>query len=210
MSENNEKSFMDQINTKIENWTETLNDLKDQFDIESDRSMDEFENQKVKLTNWLHEASEKLNNYADLNEDKLTEFKSSLMDLKDSANQEKAKTLDTLTEQHKKLSYDLDGLKGKLTELYKASKDDVKEYSNDALDKLEDLHSKLDIYKLQAENIGKDGETMWEEKKKVAVEKIQELKAKLEDNKDFSEDKWDNFSNEISEAWHHIRKSLKS
>jgi len=210
MSENIEKSFADKVNEKINDWSVKLGDLKEQFETESNKSIDEFENQKAKLGDWVNEATDKIKKYADLDEAKVADFKNTLNDLKEIASQKKAETIHILNDQHQKLSGELDNLKGHLTKIFNESSNEVKAFSEDSLDKLEHFHSKLDISKLHAENLEKEGEATWNEKKKEITGKIQELKSKLENSKDLTEDTWENFSNEISDAWKSIRNAFKS
>ncbi len=55
-----------------------------------------------------------------------------------------------------------------------------------------------------------EAEGSWKEKKKELSGKIKELSEKIESNKEISSDMWDDFSDEMSVAWKHIRKAFKS
>ena len=205
-----EKSFLDKAQEKLKEWTASLDELKDKLQSESAKTLDDFEDEKVKLKSWIDSATDKLKDAENISDEKMADLKNAFEDLKAKTIEKKAETEEALNEQHINLSKSLDKVKSFFSEAYKDSEKDVKHLSEKALDELEGFHTKFDMYKLRVKHMEKDAVGSWEEKKNELSKKIDELKSKVDASSDVAEDRWDDISKDLKSAWNDIRKAFKS
>ena len=81
-------------------------------------------------------------------------------------------------------------------------KNKVDETLNDWKSRLEDMEVQFTLGKMEASE-------ELEEKKKEARAKVQELRGKMSASLAVAEDKWDDFSEEVGEAFDHLGKAFK-
>lgn len=195
-------------NRKLEEWKAKLEHLQVQLHLGIEDAKDEFEKQKKQLEDWLNSTKHKLSDIKDITKDKATNVKSGLEELRLQAALGKAETEQAFQEQREKMSHKIHDLKHKVNEAYYESEGNAKEMLDEAGEKLEDFHTRFDLFRLQA-HLGKmEAEDAWKSRKVDISNKMEELKTKLEKGKEVSSEKWDHFSTEMSEAWKHVKKAI--
>ncbi len=194
---------------KIDEWKSSLENLRVQLHLGLEEAKDEFEEQKKKLNEWTHDIQAKLRHAKDLTEEKALKLRTGLDDLRVQAALGKADTEDAWDKQRDNLSKKIHELKHQVKEVYSHSKGNAKEILDKASDQLDDLHTRFDLFRLQAHLAKMESADAWEERKKVLSEKIHDINTKLEKGKETASEKWDHFSQEMSEAWTHFRDAFK-
>ncbi len=197
------------IKSKLDNWKSNLEYLNMQLHLGRNDAQDEFEKQKVKLKEWATAFHHKVNDAKDLSAEKATQIKSSLQHLRVQAALGKADTAEKLREQQKNLLHGIDNLKQVIVKEYHKAEDSAEVVTEETKDLLDSLHTKFDLFRLQAHLASKDAGEQWDIKKKELSNKLKQLDQQLDKNKELAEDKWDSFSHEMSEAWSHFKKAFK-
>ena len=181
-----------------------------QMNLGAKEAKDEFERQKVSINKFIHEVNQKLDEYQDDGKEKLLKLKSNLEELRVQVALGKAEVEEELKEQHKKISRKLHEVKQESSKVYNEAEGNIKHVAGEVEDKMDDYHTRFDLFRLQL-NLGMaDARTTWEEKKKDLSYKLQEMTGKLERNMENAEDKFEDFGEEMKEAWHHVKKAFKS
>ncbi len=190
---------------KLNEWkslAETLNIL---LHLEADEIKDEFENQKKNLSLWLESVSDSLHNIKDLSGEKAQKLKSSIDMLRVQAALGKAETEDSLEEQQQKISNGIQQLQMYITEAFGSSKEKIGNFAWEAADNLDDFHTRFDLFRLQLHLGKEEAKADWEQKKKEISNELHTIKVKIEKGYEDQADNWDHFSDEMSEAWKHIK-----
>jgi len=133
--------------------------------LEASEIKDEFENQKKNLSVWLESINDSLHNFKDLSEEKAQKLKSSMKNLRVQAVLGKAETEDALKEQQQKISNGIQQLQMNITEAYDSSKVKIGNFAGEAADKLDDFHTRFDLFKLQLYHGKEEAKEDWEQKK---------------------------------------------
>ena len=210
MNNSKEENLKTKIRSRLNNWKASAEYLHMQLHLGTKEAREEFEEQKKSLGDWIDNQSKKLQNTKDITHKKALELKASLEELRVQAALGKAETEDALKEQHKKLNESIHNLKQEINEVYGNTKGKVNEYAEEINETLDEYHTRFDLFRLQAHLAKMDSTESWNKKKKELSAKLHDLGVKLESNKEQASDKWDNFSDEMSEAWSHIRNAFKS
>ncbi|GEM_PF-1013869 len=199
------------MNKFMKDWMEELDDLDIHLNLETDEITEAFENQKAKFQSFLTESAAKLDEKAaelKLSE-KATNLRSRLEELQLQLALGKAETRDAFEEQREKLDTSLNEAG---TE-YKAFKEKAEEQYHHLADEFhevtEKFRTKMEVLRLQYALAKADMKEEFAEKKVEISQKLQELRNKSEADKEKAEDKWDEFKEEISEAYNNFKETLK-
>lgn len=190
---------------KINDWkslAETLNIL---LHLEADEIKDEFNNQKKSLSVWLESVNDSLHNVKDLSEEKAQKLKSSIDMLQVQAALGKAETEDDLKEQQQKISDGIQQLQVDITEAFDSSKVKIENVALEAADNLDDFFTRFDIFRLQIYLGKEEAKEEWEQKKKEISTQLQKINTKIANGYEDQVDNWDHFSDEMTDAWKHIK-----
>ena len=202
------ESMMDRAKERLNKMRASVEEMNLQMHLGAKEAKDEFEKQKGNLAHWAEETSKKVGEMKDVSEEKVSQMRQALDELRVQAALGRAEGKEAMEEQQKNLSSTLSSIKSKMTELYGSSEESVKSFADQVEDKLEDYHTRFDMLKVQAHLGKQELESAWEERKKDITQKISELSKKIDEQTDKTEDAWSNFSNEIKESWTHLRKAF--
>jgi hypothetical protein len=167
-----------------------------------------FEEQKANLRDWAVKMSSRIDEAKELNKDQAAQIKSTLEDLRVQAALGKATSEDLLREQQKELKMRLEQLRSDSDLVFGTTKEHSDAFLEDLSLKLHDYQIKFDIFKLQLQLAKMEGEQEWEKRRKEAEVKLQEFQKDLETRAEEASGKLENFSNEMSQAWKHVRKAF--
>lgn len=65
-------------------------------------------------------------------------------------------------------------------------------------------------FKLQLQNGKEEAKKDWEQKKKEISNLLHTINVKIEEAKDDRSEDWDHFSDEMRDAWNHIKRAFKN
>lgn len=161
---------------KLNEWNSLADDLNALLHLEAAVLKDEFENQKNHLKVWLEYVNDWLSNVKDVSEEKKKKLKSSVQKLRDQVAAGKADTEDALIEQQQNISNGIEQLKINITGAYGASKTKIGNFAGEAAEKLDDFHTRFDLFRLQF-YLGKvEAKEDWEQKKNEISDQLQKIK----------------------------------
>ena len=201
---------MSDLQKKIKKWIASIEEMTAKLHAEDEATEQEFEAQKAKLIEWIDDFGNKLLKAENLSEEKIDKINQLVADLKSKTQEGKIESIAMVEEQHDQLNESIAKLKGYLATVVDDSKDTALDLSDDAVEKLDAIKDQFNLLKTKAEYLKSQNVEEWEKKKNELLGKLQELKAKIEENGDVAEDRWEEFSKEISIAWNHIKKAIKS
>jgi ElaB/YqjD/DUF883 family membrane-anchored ribosome-binding protein len=193
---------------KLNEWKSLADDLNVLLHLEADVIKDEFENQKKQLKVWLESVNDWMSNVKDVSEEKKNKVKSSIEKLRAQVALGKANTEDALIEQQQNISHGIEQLKINITEAYESSKIKIGNFARDAADKLDDFHTRFDLFRLQLHLGKEEAKEDWDQKKKDISDQLHKIKIKIANGYDDQADNWDHFSDELTEAWQHIKRAF--
>ncbi|MEO9870638.1 hypothetical protein [Ekhidna sp.] len=200
---------MEERHRKMDEWKSSLEHLRVQLNLGLEEAKDEFEKQKENLKDWVDAVSQKLHQAQGFTEDKAAKLKTSLEELRVQAALGRAETEEALDEQRHKMSEKIHNLKHDVNQAYQKTKGNTNELLSETKDRLDDLHTRFDLFRLQAHLAKMETDDAWEERKKDLSGKMHDINLKLEEGKEAAVEKWDHFKEEMSEAWSHFRGAFK-
>lgn len=190
--------FKETVKTKLEEWKSDIESLQLTLHLGKADAGDEFEKQKKNLSKWLQEAKKKL---ADIKDEKAVDLKTKIEELELQAALGRAEGEDELKKQQKNINHAIHNLKSNIKEAYGKTGDKKTEFSDFADKKLDHFHTQFDLFRLHFHLGKKDGEEIWEEKKKEIDAQLKDLNKKMDEIKDSSLDTWEDISDNVSKAW---------
>ena len=202
------ESMMDRAKERLNKMRASMEDMNLQMHLGAKEAKDEFEKQKGNLSTWAEATSKKVGEMKGVSEEKVSQMKQALDELRVQAALGRAEGKEAMEEQQKNLTSTLATIKTRMADLYESSEEGVKSFADQVEDKLEDYHTRFDMLKVQVHLGKQEVESAWEERKKDISQKITELSKKIDEQTDKTEDAWDHFSNEIKESWTHLRKAF--
>ncbi len=204
------KTLQEKAEQKLKNLKALKEQLNVQLHLNADDTKVEFEKQKKNLSEWLDSTNKKLQNVKGISEEKTQKINSSIAALSSQAALGMAKTDDVLSEQQKKISDSIKTLQMDVNEAFNASKDEVKDIGEEVDYKLSDFHSRFDLFRLQF-HLGKlESKDAWEQKKKLISADLHDIEAKIDKGFAGASEKWDYFSDEVSDSWKRLVNVFKS
>lgn len=199
--------FKDTVKKKLEEWKSDIESLQLTLHLGKADAADEFEKQKTNLSKWLAEAKIKLGDVKDENAIKL---KTKLEELELQAALGKADSEDALKEQQQKINRAIHELKHSVKESYGKTGDKGTEFSELVDQKLGHFHTQFDLFRLHFHLGKKDGQEIWEDKKKEIDKQLTDLNEKMDKMKESTLDTWEDVSENVSKAWNDFTSSFFS
>jgi CII-binding regulator of phage lambda lysogenization HflD len=194
---------------KLNDWKSLAESLNFLLHLEASEIKYEFKNQKKNLSVWLESVNDSLHNVKDLSEEKAQKLKSSINLLRVQAALGEAETEEALKEQQQKISDGIQQLQKDITDAYDSSKEKIGDFAWEALDNLDGFHTRFDLFRLQFHLGKEEAKEDWEQKKKDISNKLHTINFKIAKGYEDRAENWDHFSDEIAEAWKHIKNSFK-
>jgi gas vesicle protein len=196
------------VKEKLNDWKSQAESLKLQMHLGKNDAKDAFEEKKKEMSKWLDEVGADIKGLQKEGQEDLKDLKSKVENLQLQLALKKADSLDQLKENQKKLNDGFNDVKYELNKSIENGKDSLKKWADSTEHKVDQYHSRFDLFKLQLSLGMMEGEEKMEEKRKEVVNKISEFKQQLEGLEDKADLKWDNFKNEIGSAWDHVKKAF--
>jgi len=202
-------TLKDRISKKVEDWKKDIDQIEDQLEHSQEEAKIAFEKQKEKLLNWTEEIKKELDHLEDVGEEKARDFKTNLEELRVQAALGKAEAIELFHERQKQLNLAVHNTKLALKNLRKTTSERSSTFLEKSQDTLERLHTSFDMFRLQF-NLGKkDAAQTWQERRKDIATRLNKMKAKLASAQEHSADRWEHFSEEMMEAWSHVKEAVK-
>lgn len=194
---------------QINRWKTRLDNLKLQMHLGAAEAGVEYEKQKKNLKKWSDESLREIEHLQTEGKAEFKKLKNQLEELKLQAALGKADASDVLREQQKNLNKKLQEVKSELSGIKKSTEAKAENFARETDQKLQDFQSQFDMFRIQM-NLGKaEALDYWNEQKKVISAKISEMDRKLDKYMDKADVKLDSFSEEMNQAWDHIKKAFK-
>ena len=187
---------------KIDSWKSSIEQLNEQLHLGIDDAKTEFEVQKKNLKGWIDTLEDKITVSEEIGKEKVEKLKGSIDELRVQAALGKAETADAMHSQQKIINKKIVALKSDFNSFYNTAENDVSE-------KLDDFHTRFDLFKLQIHLGQKETEDSWKIKRKELSNQLNDLKSKIESNKEFASESVDHFSKEITATWKHLQNAFK-
>jgi len=204
-----EKTFKDRTMDKLNQWKSQVQQLNVQLHLGTYEALDEFERQKKELHNWLNDNRQKIEKLESETKENYIELRQKMDELKLQTALGRAEAEEAMKEQEHKISLGIHDIKQELSHVYEKSDEKSKEVIGELTERMGDYQTRFDLFKVQM-NLGKsEAKDFWSNKKKELALKLHDLNGKLDSATDTAEDKWDDFSKEISESWKHFKKAFK-
>jgi CII-binding regulator of phage lambda lysogenization HflD len=194
---------------KVNNWKSLVESWSAVLHLEAKEVKYEFENQKKNLSIWLESVNDSLHYIKGFSKKKAQKLKSSIDMLRVQAALGEAETEDALKEQQQKISDGIQQLQKDIADAYDSSQEKIGNFAWEAVDILDDFHTRFDVFRLQLYLGKEEAKEGWEQKKKEISKKLHEINVKIAKGYDNRAENWDHFSDEITEAWKHIKNSFK-
>lgn len=194
---------------RLTEWKKDVDQLKNQLEHTKEESKETFEKQKKSMVKWIDNVKEKIDEVEDFGEEKVDVLKGKMEEVRLHAALGRAEAEDEWKEQQKKLNKSIQDLKMSVSKMEKGVEGNAKTLLENTKYTLDGFYTKFDLLRLKLAS-GKD-ETIqvWQDRKEEILKNISKLNAKIEIQKDKIEDKWENFSDELGEAWDHLKKAIK-
>ncbi len=196
------------LKEKLNDWKSQAESLKLQMQLGKKEAEDAFEEKKKEMSDWLDDVSEDLNELKKDGEESLSDLKSKIENLKVQLALGKAESMDKLKENQKKLNDSFNEVKYELGKSIKDGKENVKTWADQTEHKIDQYHTRFDLFKLQLNLAKMEGEEKFDEKRKEVSHKISEFKKSLENLDNRTDEKWDHFKKEIGSAWGHVKNAF--
>ncbi|MEQ8910320.1 MAG: hypothetical protein RIC95_14065 [Vicingaceae bacterium] len=196
------------LKRKLNDWKSQAESLKLQMHLGKKEAEDAFEEKKKEMSDWLDEVSDDIKDLQKESQEDLRGLRSKVESLQLQLALKKADSLDQLKENQKTINNGFNDLKYELNKSIENGKDNLKKWADLTEHKVDQYHSRFDLFRLQLSLGMMEGEDKFEEKRKEVVSKISEFKQKLESLENKADLKWGNFKNEIGSAWDHVKKAF--
>ncbi|MBT8194790.1 MAG: hypothetical protein KJO64_00045 [Bacteroidia bacterium] len=198
----NLKNSANKVRAKVE-------ELELQMHLGKKESIDEFENQKKNMKDYLHGAEDNLKNAKDISADKMSSLKTKLEELKVQLALGKAETAEKFDEQKSKLQHKLNDIESDIVDLKGKADDKTVEWASGLSETFDDFKTKMDVFRLNVALGSADAKDEWKEKKEDMKQKLQALKSKLNDTTIEGGEKLNDFNAEIAESFSHFKSAFK-
>jgi hypothetical protein len=203
------KSLKEKAIEKINRLKSQAEQLNLQLHLGVKEAKESFEDQKKEIVKWADSAKKQLEGMKELGNEKMTELKTLLEELQVQAALGKAETQEAFEKQQKIISQKIQELKTGIGKANKSASEKAKEFSENFEEKVDGFQERFDLFRLQF-HLGKaEAKELWEQKKKDLDEELQSLDKKLEKAKSEAGEYWDNFEDEITKSWKHLKNAFK-
>lgn len=196
-------SIGDKIINGLKKATEELEQFRVQAALGKAEARDAYEAAKKKFNLYLHDAKANMKNAKGVAEEKSTQLKNAFDSLQVQLEKGKAESREIFESQKENILSCLNTIE----DLIKNNKV-LNVYYAELQMEIEQFKIKLGILKLQYE-LGKlEAKEDYEHKKVEFSKKLDEIKNRLLRNQMGSEEKWEHFQEEISQAYSHLKKAF--
>ncbi len=195
---------------KIEAWKKEVEQLKNQLQHNTEEAKQSFENQKEKLVEWTEEMKEKFERAEEIGEEKTKAIKGNLENIRVQAALGKMDSADALHDQQKKIRSSMQELKRTFSKMEVGATENAKALLDKSSQKLERFQNKFEMHRLQLVDTKEGVIETWQDRKDDISLRLQKLSNILEESKEEAIERWEDFSQEMTEAWVHLRNAFKS
>lgn len=198
-----ETSLSDKIINGLRKAAEDLEQFRLQASLGKAQAKDIYEEVKNKFNTFVHDAKLRLDDVKEIAKERSLQLKTALEELQVQLVLGKAETKEVFEEQRKNITHALNSL-GALLHSNKTSS----EYFSKLLMETEQFKIKMDILLLQYKPNKLRKLEKPDEKKTDFSQKLSDIKNRLTKKEQETEDKWEHFREEISNAFSHLKKAF--
>ena len=191
----------------LEKWSEKIEDIEVQLDLGEEEAIEAFEKQKGRLKEFIDKSKASLENLG--LDEKATKLKADLEQLQLQLALGKAESKDAFEAQKEKLEQALHSASEKFQEIRGSADDTYDEVVHNLEDATSSFQTRMDLMRLQMALGKAEAREAFEEKKAELRQKLAEVKIKVEEREKIGEEKWNEFTDEIGEAYSHFKGALK-
>ncbi|MCF8253608.1 MAG: hypothetical protein K9H61_13645 [Bacteroidia bacterium] len=196
------KQFSDQTKQFVSDWQKRLEEMQMQFSLGKMDAVDAFEKQKEQYRSMLLTFKENIDKGTGMAEEKATEMKAKIEELRLQLTLGKADGMDAFEEQRKKIEL-------AMHELYVANKSNLDEAYNKSLTffdhNAEAFKTGLEIVKLQFSLAKMDAKDTMEEKQKEIGEKMNEMNQQFKTIQDAAMENIDDMNRQLRENFEKMK-----
>jgi hypothetical protein len=201
-------NFKEKADEAIQEWKLRAEELQLQLSLGRMEAIDELEKQKSNFKSFINETTNKVNTMAEkINPEIASQLKTKFEEMQVQLALGQAESKEAFEKQKEKINQGLDSIFDLLKKGIKNA--GMEENLNSFLEKFEGttetFKTKLEAAKLQFALGKADAKDDLEKNKKEVTEKLNEIRSKIDSNKEIAEEKWEGFRTEISEAFNHIK-----
>ncbi len=192
-------SFADVLIGNMKKAVVELEEFRVQANLGTSEAKEKYEEAKKLFNHYVHEAQTQL----EKGKEKSSELKSAFEQLLVQLALGKAETKEIFEEQEKRIIKSLAELEHIIRKNETANEVYLK-----LLPEVEKFKIKLEIMRLRYQLNKLDKQVDFEEKKKEFADKLNEIKSRFSGEEKKAEQRWDNFRNEVSDAFVHLKNSF--
>lgn len=188
--------------------SEELEDLRQQVEADTEeQAAEKLESHKTSFMSFIDSSKEKLDGI--LSGDASLKARQALDELRVQLALGKAESKEALDEQKNKLDQALSAAESHYSSLKDGADEEFGKWTAEFGDWKEKLQTRMDITRLQY-SLGKaEAKEEMEKKRKDLSQRLNSMKATLDELEDKGEDKVEEFSKELSESFSHFKKAVK-
>ena len=199
------------MNEFLKKWNDELDDLEVDISLGEDEVIDTFEKHKSSMREYLTGLAGSIDEKVqDLDvKDKANSVKAKLEELQVQLALGRAETRDAYEEQKKNLEQKMQEAKAEYENLKDQGGEKYQHLAGDFGHQVEKFKTRMDVFRLHFALGAADAKDELSEKKEELKGKLAEMKKKIEASKEGAEDKWEDFSDELSESFSHFKGAIK-
>lgn len=197
------KNITDKIIHLLRKTVTEMEELSVQAALGKAEARDLYEESKKRFRDYLQETRDALKTIKEAASPEILRIKAFLETLQVQLALGKAETREMFEEQKDSIAKSLREL-----ESFIRNNKITGEYYSKLLMEIETFRIKLEIIRLRYELKKPDVAKEFEEKKAAFLSMLNDLRDKMQEKKSGQNEKWENFHDEITEAYHHLRKAF--
>ena len=205
-----ELTFIRTETDKVAEWRALVNDLEDQLELNAEEMKDGFDKQIKKLSNWLDDTLLKIDDLKEISSENAKVLKYSMEVMRQKIRDFEAKSEKELKQYQQQIANGIEILKKDFNHTYLNGEDKSSALMEEINDSIERFQLRFNLFHKQFNQEKGELKEAWEEKRDRLVEKLEELKIKIEKEKEKGSESAKNFLEEMTKAWQQFKDSFES
>jgi len=194
------------MNKYLENFDRELENLKIQLSMGHDEVADAFEQQKSRFKAYVDDVAESVDQYESEHAPKL---KAKLDELRVQLALGRAESRDALEAQQEKLEETLEEAKREYAKVQAEGKGQIDEWEQAFHHRTELFRTYMDALRVQMHLGVKEAQEEYKEAQEEINEKVNEARRFWKERSQEGEQRWEEFSGEMTEAYNHVKSAMR-
>lgn len=179
-----------------------------QMEMNKEEVIDEYQLQKQHMSEWIENMEGEMNTLKDISHEKMEQFTHQLEELKTTLKTKATSSKENLLKHQEEVKHKIEGL----IDLSEEMKEKVEETTKESLESIgENLalyKTKVDFFMIQMHLKADHAQKEYEDLKVEFNGKLNELKDTYSNAAETTQERWSNFSSEMSQAVDHVKKAF--